>query len=399
MTGKSTHGDPKSWRLRTQLVRGGTARSGFGETAEAIFLTSGFVYDRAETAAARFAGDEDGYTYSRLGNPTVTMFEDRMALIEGAEVARATATGMAAVNAALLAQLRAGDHIVSSKALFGSCAYIVEELLPRYGIEVTMVDGADNDAWEQAVRPATRAVFFETPSNPTLEIIDLGHVSEVAHAVGARVVIDNVFATPILQRPMERGADVVVYSATKHIDGQGRCMGGCLLCDQDFFDLHYNQFLRHTGPTLSPFNAWVMLKGLETLDLRVREMCANALEIADFLADLPGIDRVLYPGRRDHPQHELAMRQMELGGSVVTFRVPGGRGRAFAIMNALEIIDISNNLGDAKTLITHPASTTHQRLTEQARAELGITEGTIRLSVGLEDTEDLKEDLSRALTR
>ena len=398
MTANSAHGDPSKWRLRTRLVRGGTARSGFGETSEAIFATSGFVYDRAETAAARFAGDEDGYTYSRLGNPTVTMFEDRMALIEGAEIARATATGMAAVNTALLAQLRAGDHIVSSKALFGSCAYIVEELLPRYGIEVTMVDGSDNDAWEQAVRPGTRAVFLETPSNPTLEIIDLGHVSEVAHAVGARVVIDNVFATPILQRPMERGADVVVYSATKHIDGQGRCMGGCLLCGQDFFDLHYNQFLRHTGPTLSPFNAWVMLKGLETLELRVREMCANALEMANFLADHPGIERVLYPGRGDHPQHELAMRQMELGGSVVTFRVPGGRARAFAIMNALEIIDISNNLGDTKTLITHPASTTHQRLTEQARAELGITEGTIRLSVGLEDTDDLKEDLSRALT-
>ena len=398
MTANSAHGNPRNWRLRTRLVRGGTARSGFGETSEAIFATSGFVYDRAETAAARFAGDEDGYTYSRLGNPTVTMFEDRMALIEGAEIARATATGMAAVNTALLAQLRAGDHIVSSKALFGSCAYIVEELLPRYGIEVTMVDGSNNDAWEQAVRPGTRAVFLETPSNPTLEIIDLGHVSEVAHAVGARVVIDNVFATPILQRPMERGADVVVYSATKHIDGQGRCMGGCLLCGQDFFDLHYNQFLRHTGPTLSPFNAWVMLKGLETLDLRVREMCANALEIADFLADQPGVKRVLHPGRRDHPQHVLAMQQMELGGSVVTFRVPGGRARAFAIMNALEIIDISNNLGDTKTLITHPASTTHQRLTDQARAELGITEGTIRLSVGLEDTDDLKEDLSRALT-
>ncbi|MFQ5534122.1 MAG: O-succinylhomoserine sulfhydrylase [Sphingomonadales bacterium] len=390
-------GDPETWRLRTRLVRGGTARSEFGETSEAIFATSGFVYDRAETAAARFAGDEDGYTYSRLANPTVAMFEDRMALIEGAQVGRATATGMAAVNAALLAQLKAGDHVVSSKALFGSCGYIVEELLPRYGIEVTMVNGSDNDAWEQAVRPDTKLVFLETPSNPALDIIDVRHVAEVAHAAKACVVIDNVFATPVLQKPMELGADVVVYSATKHIDGQGRALGGCILCGQEMFGVHYNQFLRHTGPTMSPFNAWIMLKGLETLDLRVRQMCANAADLADFLAGRGGIDRVIYPGRKDHPKHELAMSQMSLGGSVVTFQVPGGRARAFEIMNALKIIDISNNLGDAKSLITHPASTTHQRLSEDAREELGITEGTIRLSAGLEDIEDLKDDLAQAL--
>jgi len=397
MNETSKPADPGAWRLNTRLVRGGTARSQFGETCEAIFATSGFCYDRAETAAARFAGEEEGYTYSRLANPTVTMFEDRMALIEEAPVARATATGMAAVNAALMCQLRTGDHVVSSKALFGSCSYIVTELLPRYGIEVTMIDGDDNAAWDASVRKGTKVVFLETPSNPALDIIDLAHVCGVAHEVGARAVVDNVFATPILQRPGAFGADVVVYSGTKHIDGQGRVMGGCVLCDQDFFEVHLNQFLRHTGPSLSPFNAWVLLKGLETLDLRVEKMCAIAARIADFLADHPLPRRVRYPGRADHPQHDLAMRQMRAGGSVVTFDVPGGRDQAFRVMNALNIIDISNNLGDAKSLITHPASTTHQRLSADARAELGIGEGTIRLSLGLEDVADLEADLDQAL--
>ncbi len=399
MSKTPTLADARAWRLKTRLVRGGTARSQFGETCEAIYATSGFCYDMAETAAARFAGEEEGYTYSRLANPTVTMFEDRMALIDEAPIARATATGMAAVNAALMCQLRTGDHVVSSKALFGSCNYIVEELLPRYGIEVTMIDGSDNAAWERSVRKGTKLVFLETPSNPTLDIIDLAHVCNVAHAAGARVVVDNVFATPVLQKPRSFGADVVVYSGTKHIDGQGRVMGGCVICDEDFFEVHLNQFLRHTGPALSPFNAWVLLKGLETLDLRVEKMCANAAEIADFLAEQPLPERVRYPGRADHPQHDLAMRQMRAGGSVVTFNVPGGREQAFRVMNALQVIDISNNLGDAKSLITHPASTTHQRLTPEARAELGIGEGTIRLSVGLEDVDDLKADLDQALAQ
>jgi O-succinylhomoserine sulfhydrylase len=388
--------DPKDWRLATKLVRGGVNRSQFGETAEALYLTSGFAYDRAETAAARFAGEEEGYTYSRLGNPTVAMFEDRMALLEDMEVAKATATGMAAVNAALMSQLRAGDRVVASKALFGSCRYVVDTLMPQFGIEVELVTGADNDQWAQALSKPTKAVFIETPANPTLDIVDLEAVCTLAHAAGATVVVDNVFATPILQRPADFGADVVVYSGTKHIDGQGRVMGGCVLCDEAFFEDHLNQFMRHTGPVLSPFNAWVLLKGLETLDLRVNKMCENAAKVADFLAGTGVLDRVSYPGRKDHPQHALAMKQMSAGGTVITLDVPGGREAAFEVVNALGIIDISNNLGDAKSLITHPASTTHRSIAEEDRLELGITEATLRLSVGLEDPDDLIEDLEQA---
>jgi len=391
--------DPKDWRLATKQVRGGLNRSQFGETSEALYLTSGFAYDKAETAAARFAGEEDGYTYSRLGNPTVTMFEDRMALLEGTEIAKATATGMAAVNAALMSQLRVGDRVVASKALFGSCRYIVDEILPQFGIEVELVTGANNDEWEQALSKPTNAVFIETPANPTLDIVDLAVVCDLAHAAGAKVVVDNVFATPILQHPTDYGADVVVYSGTKHIDGQGRVMGGCVLCTEDFFEDHLNQFMRHTGPILSPFNAWVLVKGLETLDLRVHKMCDNTAKIADFMADSGKLDRVLYPSRKDHPQHELAMKQMSAGGSVITLEVPGGRRQAFDVVNALDIIDISNNLGDTKSLITHPASTTHRSLGEEARLELGITEATLRLSVGLEDVDDLIEDLDQAFNQ
>jgi O-succinylhomoserine sulfhydrylase len=397
MKSTTTKETAKSWRLRTKLVRGGTKRSQFGETSEAIYLTSGFVYDEAEIAAARFAGKAEGFTYSRLANPTVAMFEERMALIEGAEVARGTATGMAAVSTSLLCQLRAGDHVVSSSALFGSCLFILEDVLPRFGVTVSFVTGSDIDAWRKAITPETKVVFLESPANPTLDIIDIRAVSEAAHKVGARVVVDNVFATPLLQKPLELGADVVAYSATKHIDGQGRCLGGAILCDKKFFDDHLNQFLRHTGPAMSPFNAWVMLKGLETMELRVSRMCENAVEIADFLAANDKVTRVRYPFRKDHPQHDLARSQMSAGGSIVTFDAPGGREGAFRLMNALQIIDISNNLGDSKTLITHPASTTHQRLSQAQRDALEIGEGMMRISVGLEDVEDLKEDLAQAI--
>ena len=403
MTDKTTKSDPKDWRLATRLVRGGLNRSEFGETAEAIYATSGFRYDAAEVAAARFAGEADGYTYSRLSNPTVAMFEDRMSLLEGLPVAKGTATGMAAVSTALMCQLKAGDKLVASKALFGSCRYVVEEIIPRFGVEVALVNGADNDAWARAITPGTRTVFVETPANPTLDVVDLQTVCDLAHQVGATVVVDNVFATPILQQPTDFGADVVVYSATKHIDGQGRVLGGCILCDEVFFEDHLNQYMRHTGPTMSPFNAWVLVKGLETLDLRLSRMCDNAAAIADFMADHGSLARVLYPGRADHPQHGLAMKQMRAGGTVITVDVPhdNGRGRdnAFAVLNALQIIDISNNLGDAKSLMTHPASTTHRSMAEDARLELGITEGTLRLSVGLEDVRDLIEDLDQALSR
>ncbi|MEN3975181.1 O-succinylhomoserine sulfhydrylase [Emcibacter sp. SYSU 3D8] len=390
---------PSEWRLATRLVRGGTKRSDFGETSEAIFMTSGFRYDAAEVAADRFAGTADGFTYSRLSNPTVAMFEERMALIEGLPVAKATATGMAAVNAALMCQLRAGDKVVGAKALFGSCRYILEQILPRFGITTELVTGSDNDAWTRAITPGTKTVFIETPANPTLDVVDLAHVCSAAHAVGATVIVDNVFATPLLQRPTDFGADIVVYSGTKHIDGQGRALGGVILCSEAFFEDHLNQYLRHTGPTMSPFNAWIMLKGLETLDLRVQRMCDNALKVANFLAESGKLERVLYPGRRDHPQHDLAMRQMKTGGSVITIDVPGGRDAAFRLLNALEIIDISNNLGDAKSLMTHPSSTTHRSLAEDARLELGIIEGTLRLSVGLEDSDDLIEDLEQAMSR
>ena len=387
----------RSWRPQTRLVRGGTRRSPFGETSEAIFATSGFVYDDAEQAEAAFKDRVDRFIYSRFGNPTVEMFQDRMRLIEGAPACRATATGMAAVFASMACLVKAGDRVVGSRALFGSCLYILTEILPRYGVEVTIVDGADLDQWADALRRPTACVFVETPSNPGLDIIDIGAVSDLAHAAGARVIVDNVFASPILQRPMELGADIVVYSATKHIDGQGRCLGGAVLGSEDYCDEVLKPFMRHTGPSLSPFNAWVLLKGLETLEIRIRQHCRNAAVVAEFLAGRDGLERVLYPGLPAHPQHDLARRQMEGFGSVVSFELDGGKQRAFRFVNALRLIDISNNLGDAKSLVTHPATTTHQRLSPEDRARLGITDGMVRLSVGLEDVDDLKDDLAQAL--
>ena len=384
-------------RSRTRLVHEGTRRSRFNETSEAIFLTQGFVYPDAEAAEARFKGEDPGFVYARYGNPTVAMFEDRMAALEGAEAAFATASGMAAVHAAMMCQLRAGDHVVAARALFGSCAWIVETLLPRFGIAVTSVDGRDLAAWEAAMRPETRLVFFESPSNPCLELVDIAAVAEIAHGAGARVVVDNVFATPVFQRPLALGADVVVYSTTKHVDGQGRCLGGAILGRETFVDEELAPYMKHTGPAMSPFTAWVMLKGLETLDLRARAQAEGAARVADALAAHPAVERLRYPGRADHPQRALAARQMETGGTLVAFDVAGGREGAFRFLNALGLVAISNNLGDAKSLITHPATTTHQRLSEEARAALGIGGGTVRLSIGLEDPEDLVEDLLAAL--
>ncbi|MGW8205338.1 MAG: O-succinylhomoserine sulfhydrylase [Hyphomicrobiaceae bacterium] len=399
-TSKSVTTDPASWAPETRLVHGGTLRSQFGETSEAIFLTQGYVYDSAEQAEARFKNEDPGYQYSRFANPTVSMLEERIRRLEGpgAEAARGTATGMAAVTAAILSCLSEGDHIVSARALFGSCRYIVEDLCPRFGIQSTLVDGRDLDAWKAAVRPNTKAFFFETPANPTLELVDIAEVSKIAHGAGAKVIVDNVFATPLLQRPMQHGANIVVYSATKHIDGQGRCLGGLVLCSAEFLKDHLQDYIRQTGPSISPFNAWVMLKGLETLSVRVRAQCASAATIADALAGQARIKRVLYPLRTDHPQHDLARKQMTGGGQIVTFDLDGGKAETFRFLNALKIARISNNLGDAKSLVTHPATTTHQRLKPEARAELGIGDGTVRLSVGLEAAEDLIADLEGALT-
>jgi O-succinylhomoserine sulfhydrylase len=388
----------RRWRPQTELVRGGLARSPFEETSEALYLTSGYVYSSAEEAEAAFKGDRLRFVYSRYANPTVSMFEERLRLLEGAEACRATASGMAAVFASLMAQLKSGDRLVASRALFGSCQYIIAELLPRFGVETQLIDGTDLDAWEQALAKGARAVFLETPSNPTLEVIDIKAVSERAHAVGAKVVVDNVFATPLLQRPLELGADVVVYSTTKHVDGQGRTLGGAILCSESFIQDHLQNFYRHTGPSMSPFNAWVMLKGLETLDLRVQRHCANALAVAEFLEGRKGVAKTLYPGLASHPQAELAKRQMQGGSTLVAFELEGGKARAFRFMNALRLIDISNNLGDSKSLITHPATTTHQRLSPEARVELDIGDGLLRLSVGLEDAADLIDDLEQALT-
>ena len=382
----------------TQLVHGGVMRSTFGELSEALFLTQSFAYPTMQAAEARFKGDDPGFIYSRFSNPTVAMFEQRMCLLEGAEAARATASGMAAVTASLLSQVKAGDHVVAARALFGSCLYVVEELLPRFGVETSLVDGADVSQWKKAIRKETKAFFLETPTNPTLEVYDLAALADLAHGAGARLVVDNVFATPMLQRPFEFGADIVVYSATKHIDGQGRCLGGVILASQAIIDKTLHNFLRQTGPAMSPFNAWVMLKGLETLPLRVAQQTASAAAIADFLAAQKGVTRVLYPFRDDHPQAALARRQMSGGGTLVSFDVAGGKEAAFALANALEIVKISNNLGDAKSLVTHPATTTHQRLTPEARATLGIGEGMLRLSVGLEDQGDLIDDLERGLS-
>jgi O-succinylhomoserine sulfhydrylase len=386
-----------AWRPATKLVHEGTLRSQFGETSEAIFLNSGYVYASAEQAEARFKGDEEGFVYSRYANPTVAMFEARMCALEGAPAARGTASGMAAVAASLLCHLKTGDHVVSARALFGSCRYIVEDLLPRYGIETTLIDGRDLKAWEAAGRRNTRAFFFETPTDPVLELVDIEAVSKIAKGAGALVVVDNVFATPLLQRPMPLGADIVVYSATKHIDGQGRCLGGVVLGPEEFIEEKLHNYLKHTGPSLSPFNAWVLLKGLETLPVRVERHCASAASIADFLAGRKEVVRVFYPGRTDHPQAALAKRQMAGGGPLVALEVRDGKDAAFRFMNALEIVKISNNLGDAKSLVTHPATTTHQRLSPEARAELGIFDNSVRLSIGLEDAGDLMADFDQAL--
>ncbi len=389
----------KSWRPATQLVRGGTQRSPFEETSEAIFLTSGYVYPSADEAELAFKGDKQRYIYSRYANPTLSMFEQRLALLEGAAYCVATASGMSAVFAALASQLKAGDRIVASKALFGSCLYIIADQLPKFGIEADFVDGTDYDAWAKALSTPANVVFMETPSNPCLEVIDIAKVSEMAHAAGARVVVDNVFATPILQRPLALGADIVVYSATKHIDGQGRTLGGAILTnDQEFIEDHLTPWMRHTGPALSPFNAWVLLKGLETLAVRVKQHCENAAKVAAFLEGHPKIEKAIYPGLKSHPQHNLALAQMNgQGSSLVAFEIKGGKKASFATLNALGIVDISNNLGDAKSLITHPATTTHQRLSDEEKTALGITDGLVRLSVGLEDAEDLIKDLDQAL--
>lgn len=389
----------RTLRPQTQLVHGGTMRSSFAETSEALFLTQGYVYANAEEAEARFLNTSPGYQYSRFANPTVTMFEERMALLEGAEAARAAATGMAAVTAAILCQVSAGDHVVAAKALFGSCRYIVEDLCPRFGVACTLVDGADLDQWRNAMRDNTKVLFLESPTNPTLEVYDIAEIAKIAHAGGATLVVDNVFATPIFQSPLKLGADVVAYSATKHIDGQGRCLGGVVCCSQKFVDDKLSVFLRQTGSTLSPFNAWVLLKGLETLPLRVKAQAATAARLADLLADHPKVGRLYYPGRKDHPHAAVIAKQMTGGSTLIAFEVKGGKAAAFAVENALQVVKISNNLGDAKSLITHPATTTHQRLTPEARAELGISDGMLRLSVGLEDEADLIEDVVGALDR
>ena len=398
-SGKTGQSGQPGRALETELVHGGTVRSQFGETSEAMFLTSGFIYDRAEQAEARFEGEDQGYVYSRYANPTVEMFEKRMCLLEGAEAARATSSGMAAVSGALLALLSAGDHVVASRALFGSCRYIVEDLAPRFGIQSTLIDGRDLDAWKSAVQPNTKAFFFETPTNPTLDLVDIRAVSDIAHENGAKVIIDNVFATPLFQNPLELGADIVAYSATKHIDGQGRCLGGIVLGKEEFIMDDLFNYLKHTGPALSPFNAWVMLKGLETLKLRVEKSSRTAAAIADFLGEHAGVSRTLYPTRGDHPQFELARAQMSSGSTLVAFELPGAKEDAFAFQNALDIIKISNNLGDAKSLITHPATTTHQRIGAEARAELGISDTLLRLSVGLENANDLCADIDQALNK
>lgn len=395
--------DPSSqeqnWGPATKMVHGGGRRSEFGETSEALYLSSGYTYESADYAESLFKGDIDGFIYSRFANPTVAMFEDRMKLLEGAEDGRATATGMAAVTAAFLCRLQAGDHIVSSRALFGSCRYVIETFLPRLGIQSTLVDGKDLDAWEQAVRPNTKAFFFETPTNPTLELVDVQAVCEIAHKAGAYVVVDNVFATPIYQKPLKDGADVVVYSATKHIDGQGRCLGGMVLGSEEFVKEHLHQYMRQTGPSISPFNAWVMLKGLETLPLRVEKMTSNAAKVADAVGAHDLVKCVYYPGRADHPQYELASRQMTGGSNMVAFEINGDKAATFSFLNALKLILISNNLGDSKSIITHPMTTTHHSLKPEARAELGIRENLVRLSVGLEDSIDLTNDIEQALER
>jgi O-succinylhomoserine sulfhydrylase len=391
--------DTTRWRPDTVAVRAGLDRSHFGETAEALYLTSGYVYGSAAEAAAAFAGDVERYVYSRLGNPTVTAFEERLRQLEGAEAAWATASGMSAVFNALAATLRTGDRVVAARGLFGSCFQVLDSILPRWGIRTDFVDGADLDQWERALATPATAVFFETPSNPMQELVDVAAVCDLAHATGARVIVDNIFATPVLQRPLELGADVVVYSTTKHLDGQGRTLGGAILGPAEFVREELRPLMRHTGPTMSPFNAWVVLKSLETMRMRVEHQTTSALELARWLEEHPAVEEVRYPWLASHPQHELATRQMSGGGSIVTFSVAGGTERAFQVIDALELIDISNNLGDAKSLVTHPATTTHHRIGPEVRAEMGIGDGVIRVSVGLEDVDDLRDDLDRALRR
>ena len=386
-----------NWRSQTKAVRGGQVRSNFDETSEALFLTSGYAYASAEEAEATFKGTSDHYQYSRFGNPTVGMFENRLAALEGAEACRASSTGMSAVFFTLLALLKAGDRIVAARQLFGSCHYIVAELLPKYGIQGELVDGCDLEAWEKALAKPAQAVLFESPSNPMLDIVDIKAVCVLAHKAGAKVVLDNAFATPMLQRPLEFGVDIVVHSATKYIDGQGRTLGGAVLGSKEFIVEKLQPITRNTGPSLSPFNAWVLLKGMETLGLRIDRHCANATRVADVLADHPAIARVIYPGRTDHPQHKLAMSQMSQAGGIVSFELKAGKLAAFEMLNRLKLIDISNNLGDAKSLVTHPATTTHMRIGPQERAKLGIGDGLVRVSVGLEDVEDIIDDLVQAL--
>jgi O-succinylhomoserine sulfhydrylase len=388
--------NPDGLRPDTLAIRGGLARSNFDETSEGLFLTSGYVYSSAEEAEAAFKDEIDRFVYSRYGNPTVRMFEERMRLLEGTEACFATATGMAAVFVALAALLGKGDRVVSSRALFGSCFVILDEILPRWGVETVFVDGSDLDQWRDALSKPAAAVFFESPSNPMQELVDIAAVCELAHGAGAKVIVDNVFGTPVFSKPLEQGVDIIVYSATKHIDGQGRTLGGAILGTSEFINGPVKNLMRHTGPSMSPFNAWVLLKGLETLSLRVERMAASTLELARALEAHPKISRVLYPWLESHPQHDLAKRQMYGGGTVVTFELVGGKAEAFAVMNALEIIDISNNLGDAKSMITHPATTTHRRLGPEVRLAVGITDGVLRVSVGLEDVRDLIEDLERA---
>lgn len=397
MSASKSASQVRKYRPETRLVQSGILRSQFGETSEALFLTQGYVYENSAQAEARFKGEDPGYQYSRFANPTVSMFERRMAEFEGAEAARATSTGMAAVTLALMGQVRAGDHVVASRALFGSCLYIVEDYLPRYGVTSTLVDGLNLDEWRNAVRPNTKTFFMETPTNPNLEVIDIAEVAKIAHAAGATVTVDNVFSTPLWQSPLELGADCVVYSTTKHIDGQGRCLGGVILGSEDFIQKNIHMFLRQTGPSMSPFNAWVMLKGLETMAVRVRQQTDTAATVAVTLANHPKVSRMIYPGHPSHPQAAVVAKQMRGGSTLVAFEVKGGKAAAFRFQDALKLVRISNNLGDAKSLITHPATTTHQRLKPDQRVALGISDGMVRLSCGLEHPDDIVEDVLTAL--
>jgi len=389
--------DEKTWRRDTVLVRGAMTRSRHKETSEALYLTSGFVYDSAEEAEARFLGNSPGYLYGRYANPTNTVLEDRLRLLEGAEACRLTASGMAAVSASLMCFLKAGDHVVAAKALFASCRWVIETLLPRFGIPCTLVDGTDTEAWKAAIRPETKALFAESPTNPNLDIVDIRALAGLAKASGARLIVDNIFASPIVQKPMELGADIIVYSTTKHMDGQGRTLGGAILADKAYITDHLDPYLRHTGPAMSPFVAWVVLSGLETLALRVNHACGTAARLADLMADHASAPRVIYPFRTDHPQHAIAKAQMKSGGTLIAMHLKGGKAAAHAFLNALQVVDISNNLGDAKSLATHPETTTHYAMSAEGRSEIGIEAGTVRLSVGLEDFDDLAEDLMRAL--